>query len=171
MNQRLIDIARKEVGVIEEGGNNNGKRIREYQAATELKPAAWPWCAAWVDWIIREWLKDAEVLRWLNLKVMTPEQWRPKTALAYGFKNWAQARPNTTIILDESHPAKAGDIVTFDFSHVGIVVSEENGSITTLEANTNGRGERDSESGDGVWQKVRKKNLVRNFIRIKQNTI
>lgn len=172
MNEKIIEIARKEVGVREEGGNNNGKRIREYQGATELQPAAWPWCAAWVDWIIREWLKDAEVLRWLNLKKMTPEQWRPKTALAYGFKNWAQARPNTTLILDETHPANPADIVTFDFSHVGLVLEDDGkGYITTLEGNTNGRGERDSESGDGVWQKVRKKTLARNFIRIKQNAI
>jgi hypothetical protein len=36
----------------------------------------------------------------------------------------------------------------------------------TLEGNTNGKGERDSTSGDGVWKKIRKKSLVKDLIRI-----
>jgi hypothetical protein len=53
----LVDLALAEVGVREEGCNNRGPRICEYQAATWLKPAPWPWCAAFICWLIREWLK------------------------------------------------------------------------------------------------------------------
>jgi hypothetical protein len=63
--------------------------------------------------------------------------------------------------------ARPGDIVVFDFSHVGIVESESGSHIVTLEGNTNGRGDRDSESGDGVWRKTRSKSIARNFIRIR----
>lgn len=166
MLDRLIAIASAEVGVREIGGNNRGDRIREYQSATDLPPGAWPWCAAFTSWCIREWLKDKDVVAWLNLQRRTPEDWRPKTALAYGYTTWARQRPNTTRILTERAPAMPGDIVTFDFSHVGFVVSESRGSIQTIEGNTNGRGDRDSESGDGVWLKVRKKTLVKDLIRI-----
>jgi hypothetical protein len=38
--------------------------------------------------------------------------------------------------------------------------------IVTIEGNTNGSGGRDSESGDGVWRKIRKKSLVKDIIRI-----
>ena len=78
--ESLVKIALSQVGVKESGGNNNGPEVRKYQSATELKPASWPWCAAFTGWIIREWLKDKENTEWLGLKTLTPEQWRPKTA-------------------------------------------------------------------------------------------
>lgn len=166
MISKLIAIAESQVGVREIGGNNRGDRIREYQSATELAPGAWPWCAAFTGWCIREWLKDPEVVGWLNLQRLTPEEWRPKTALAYGYTTWARQRQNTTRIFTEKDKAAAGDIVTFDFSHVGFVVSDNGHWIETIEGNTNGKGERDSESGDGVWRKIRKKTLVKDLIRI-----
>jgi hypothetical protein len=166
MLHKLIAIASAEVGVREEGGNNRGSRIREYQSATDLKPGAWPWCSAWVDWCIREWLSIPQVVIWLNLQRRTPEEWRPKTALAYGLKSWALQRPSTTKVYNETHKAQLGDIVTFDFSHVGFVVEDTGKEIVTLEGNTGQKGLRDSETGDGVWRKVRKKSLVKDLIRI-----
>jgi len=167
MTRLLAEIAASQIGVREEGGNNNGSKIRDYQRATDLKPASWPWCAAFVDWCIREWLARPGVREWLNLQASTPEEWRPKTALAYGYLGWAKARPKTSVILHERDLAQPGDIVVFDFSHVGIVESDSGFQIITIEGNTNGRGDRDSESGDGVWRKARQKTIARNFIRIR----
>lgn len=163
--QKLVAIAMSQVGVKEVGGNNRGVKIREYQAATNLKPAAWPWCAALTSWVIREWLKDKEVVQWLGLKTST-EQWRPKTAAAFGYIEWAKKRPNTTKVLPETAAPKVGDLVIFDFSHIGIVVEVNRGSFKAVEGNTNQRGTRDSDSGDGVWLKTRKNSLVRAFVRI-----
>ena len=39
VRQKLIEIARREVGV-REVGRNTGKRVREYQAATNLEGTA-----------------------------------------------------------------------------------------------------------------------------------
>jgi len=166
MLHKLLAIAQAEIGVREIGGNNRGERIREYQTATELPPGPWPWCAAFVDWCIREWVEDHAAARWLNLQVSTPNQWRPKTALAYGLTAWSKSRPKTTTRYTERDKAEPGDIVTFDFSHVGIVLEDDGKHIVTIEGNTNGRGDRDSESGDGVWRKIRAKSLVRDLIRI-----
>jgi hypothetical protein len=166
MIKKLANIALSQVGVKEVGGNNCGKKIREYQAATNLTPAAWPWCAAYVDWCLAEWIKDKENTKWLNLKTTTPSQWRPRTAAAFGLIAWAQKHPNTTTILPETAPVQEGDIVVFDFSHTGIVVGGGKLFIQCVEGNTNGRGERDSESGDGVWFKRRNVSLARCFIRI-----
>ena len=66
--KRLLEIATHEVGTHEDGGNNCGPRIVEYQSATWLKPAPWPWCAAFICWILREWLKSPEVLAKLSLR-------------------------------------------------------------------------------------------------------
>jgi GH24 family phage-related lysozyme (muramidase) len=38
-------------------------------------------------------------------------------------------------------------------------------NFLSIEGNTNGRGDRDSVTGDGVWEKKRAKSLVRKFIR------
>jgi hypothetical protein len=161
----LADIAADQIGVREIGGNNCGEKIRQFQKATDLKPAAWPWCAAFVDWCISQWINEPNVVEWLNLH-NSPDEWRPKTALAFGLIDWAKSRPKTTTILTEDAPAKAGDIVVFDFSHVGIVEFDAGEKIITIEGNTNGKGDRDSTTGDGVWRKTRIKSLAKNFIRI-----
>lgn len=160
---KLIAIAGGEVGVRERGGNNCGSRIRDYQTATNLTPDAWPWCTAFVDWCVREWLNNPEVVKALNLK--NPEAWRPKTAGAFDMINWAKEKG--VKILHDTEKALAGDLVVFDFSHIGLVIKDqESPYIETVEGNTNGKGDRDSVSGDGVWKKTRHVSLVKAFIRI-----
>ncbi len=168
--EKLVKIALSQVGVKESGGNNNGAKIRKYQTATNLKPASWPWCAAFTGWVIQEWLKDPEVVKWLGLKVMTPEKWRPKTAAAFGYIKWAKDRPATTKVLGERDRPQVGDLVVFDFSHIGIVTKVNAKNFQCVEGNTNGRGDRDSVSGDGVWLKTRTPSLVRCYIRINPST-
>ena len=162
MISRLATIAESQVGV-RESGRNSGVDVRKYQEATNLKERGFAWCAAFVDWCIKEWLTDSEAVKWLGLKVRTPEEWRPKTALAYGFLNWAKDRPNTTEVLMPSAKAQAGDIVMYTFSHVGIVISDNGKTIQTVEGNTNEEGSRE---GDGVYYRTRNKSLVRRYVRI-----
>ena len=128
-------------------------------------------CAAFTGWVIYEWLKDPETLKWLNLKLITPEKWRPKTAAAFGYIEWAKSRPATTKILTEKAKPQVGDLVIFDFSHIGIVVKVGENNFQCVEGNTNQRGTRDSNSGDGVWLKTRTASLVRNYIRINPSKV
>ena len=163
----LVDLALAEVGVREEGGNNRGPRIRDYQSATWLKPAPWPWCAAFICWIVREWLKNPDVRQHLSLRNdKSVEAWRPRTAGAFDFERWA--RSNNLPVLSRSKRARAGDLVVFSFSHIGIVVKDQSTASTleTVEGNTNGAGTRDSNSGDGVWRKRRPISSVRSLIRL-----
>ena len=51
----IVEVATPEVGIEEVNGTNTGERVNEYKAATWLpadKP--WPWCAAFVCWVVRE---------------------------------------------------------------------------------------------------------------------
>jgi hypothetical protein len=170
--ENLAKIALSQVGVKEVGGNNNGPQVRKYQAATSLKPASWPWCAALTSWVVREWLKDKENVEWLGLKVMTPDKWRPKTAAAFGYISWAKERPATTKVLSKKAKPQVGDFAVFDFSHIGVVTKVlSGGRFQCVEGNTNGKGTRDSKSGDGVWLKTRSASLVRNFVRINPSTV
>ena len=161
----LVKIAAGEVGQREQGGNNKGARVRLYQSATWLHPDAWPWCAAFVCWAIKEWLKVPGVAEGMNLT--RPESWRPKTAGAFDFARWA--REKNLLILPESAEVFPGDIVIYDFSHIGIITDRAialSVYIEAIEGNTNGKGERDSTSGDGVWRKTRARGLAKQFIRL-----
>ena len=164
----LLAIAQAEVGTREVGGNNNGARVRDYQRASELRPLdSWPWCAAFTDWVIREWLAaNPEARRALGWRTEEVETKRPKTAAAFGYLDWARRADQE--ILPPSATPEPGMIAVFDFSHIGFVkASLGGGRFRSIEGNTNGKGERDSESGDGVWEKERAVSLVRNFIRFR----
>lgn len=168
--EKLVAIAVKEIGTMEAPVNNTGAKIVEYQGATWLQPGAWPWCAAFTCWIMREWLEDESVRQRLQLGTFSlAEKWRCRDASAFGWEKWARQKIPALIILTENHLAKAGDFVVYDFSHIGLVIEDQlaiSDKIVTVEGNTNGRGERDSVSGDGVWKKQRDPSLVRCYIRI-----
>jgi len=164
----IARIALSQDGVREVGGNNQGPQVVEYQAATWLAPAAWPWCAAFVDWCIREWLRKVDHFDPL-FGGMSPEAWRPKTAGATDLERWARER--RLVILPRTAPTQAGDIVIFAFSHCGIVTSDHpraTALLRTVEGNTGPAGLRDAESGDGVFQKKRPRTVVRSLIRLER---
>lgn len=163
LRKRLVDIALEEVGVREVGTTNTGKRVVQYQAATDLGGTGWPWCAAFVCWCIKEWLKDAEVRAALKLTPSAAERWRPKTAAAFGFHEWAKSRGLLVMGDGASVVLHTADLVTYDFSHIGIVKDDMADMIFTIEGNTDGGGSRD---GGGVWQKTRRRELARRFIRL-----
>ena len=172
--ERLIEIAKGEVGTREAEINNTGARIVEYQGASWLQPGAWPWCAAFTCWLMREVLEEPDTLEFLRkhynrdeLTFAQADKVRCRDASAFGWEKWA--RKNNFQVLSEDNLAKAGDFVVFDFSHIGLVIEDQasiNDKIKTIEGNTNGRGERDSESGDGVWMKERARSLTKSYIRL-----
>jgi hypothetical protein len=165
--QKLVGIAMKEVGIREEGGNNCGKEVREFQAATWLAPGPWAWCAALQCWIQREWLKDPEVLFALGVPPDDADKWRCQDASAFGWEKWA--RQKGLKVLPDTATAKAGDIVIFEFSHIGLVKADQySAMIETIEGNTTGKDttDRDSTAGDGVWKKTRSPSLVKCYIRL-----
>lgn len=161
----LVEIARREIGV-RETSTNSSERIIEYQRATWLKPAAWPWCAAFTCWVMQQWLTRADVRNRLNLQSQRHvDGWRCHDASAFGWEKWA--RKHDLQVLDELQPARPGDFVVYDFSHIGIVsIGGQRGEVLeTIEGNTNGFGSRD---GDGVYAKNRKHDasIIRSFIRV-----
>lgn len=163
--QKLVELAVHEVGVKEEGGNNRGLRIREYQYATWLAPGPWPWCAAFACWLLREWLRYPEVMCALKFPTQnTAEKWRCKDASAFGWETWAKKREIP--VLPETERAKAGDFMIFDMSHIGLVISDQtlhSDNVYTIEGNTGPGGGRE---GDGVWAKTRHYTLTKSYIRI-----
>lgn len=153
----FAQVAEREIGVREER-SNMGDRVNQYKAATWLdhnKP--WPWCAAFVCWCLKEAAGKYKVKFHL-----------PETAGAWDFEvSWARGKygavPGIDVI-DDPKQAVRGDIVVFEFSHIGIALDDyDSGYVRTVEGNTNKAGSRE---GDGVWAKTRKASQIRSIIRI-----
>jgi hypothetical protein len=155
--EKMVSLARREIGVSEVDGSNCGPRVDEYKAATWLDPdKGWPWCAAFICWLVRESIEGETVA--FN---------RPQTAGAWDFENWAKKQATNGIELRKptNEDIKAGDIVVFSFSHIGLAVADvdSSGYVKTIEGNTNGAGSRE---GGSVLEKNRHVSKIRSRIRI-----
>lgn len=167
--ETLARIAESQLGVCAQGrceteGNNKGPMIREYQRTTWLTPGAWPWCAAFVCWCV--W-------RARDVHGGSAGWQRPRTAGAYDFENWATGKPPhpsnpawTLLDARQSSPRR-GDIVTFTWSHIGIVVGFDAGRrlVYTVEGNAGAGNVSDSTLGDGVVSKTHSLSKCRRLIR------
>lgn len=154
----IVKLALKEVGVEEVDGTNCGPMVDQYKAATNLPPhESWPWCAAFVCWLTREAMKATGIKETATFK-------RPTTAGAWDLENWSRKQDNSTQTKKpHGGDIKAGDIVVFAFSHVGVAVKDaKDGYVRTVEANTDSNGSRE---GGGVFCKVRKLSQIRSRIR------
>ena len=152
----IAEIAKAEVGVHETNGSNCGPRVNLYKAATNLPPKqAWPWCAAFVCWCVREATKG----RGFHFTL-------PTTAGAWAFEEWARKQPAASVSFKKPHASdiRKGDIVVFTFSHIGIAMGPPvGGLVPTCEGNTDGSGSRD---GGEVAIRTRKLATIRSRIRL-----
>ena len=155
--QRLVELAKKEVGVEEIGGTNCGPRVNEYKSATWLPPdQPWPWCAAFIDWLVMRAMAESG-------QKFTFE--RPRTAGAWDLENWSMKQDGSTWtkLNPQAGDIAPGDIVIFTFSHVGLAIdSPAKGMVETVEGNSNAQGSRE---GGGVWKQTRKLSQIRSRIR------
>ena len=154
----LVELARQEVGTEEVNGTNCGPRVDEYKAATWLDHTkGWPWCAAFICWLVREAMKKTGVKETAAFK-------RPQTAGAWDFINWSLAQDGSTQTKrNPGDDIQPGDIVVFTFSHIGLAVATPEGNkVMTIEGNTDGDGSRE---GGAVLYKMRKLSQIRARIR------
>jgi len=165
LRQRLVDIARKDLGATEVT-RNQSPVIKKFWPATSY-PEGYsnrePYCAAAVSYWVREWLRDPEVLDALKLTPTSAEKWRCKSAAAFGWTTWAKDKGLLVMSDSASNVLHKGDIMVFDISHIGIVDTDEGNLVYTCEANTGASGGRD---GEGIYYKTRKRIEAKNFIRL-----
>jgi hypothetical protein len=165
LRAKLIDIARRDVGQMETS-RNQGPAMKKFWPATSY-PEGYanrePYCAAGVCYWIQQWLQLPEVLAALKLTAAAAEKWRCKSAAAFGWLDWAEKKGILTLSDSIGNTLHTGDIMVFDMSHIGVVVTDSGSHVQTIEANTGATGGRD---GDGVFEKFRERSLARRFIRL-----
>lgn len=154
--EQLVRVASREVGTKEEPRNSNrGERVEEYQSATWLSGTGWPWCAAFVCWCLRR----VEKIRGSELPFDLPT-----TPRAFEFEEWGEQQGLSVIYDPKAKDLQRGDIVTFDFSHIGIIAGEvKPKTARTIEGNTDQSGSRE---GGGVYRATRDIKLFRARIRL-----
>lgn len=165
----LVTIAKRDVGKEEMPSNNQGAWIKKFWPTTSY-PTGYterqPYCAAamayWLATAGDELAKAGLLESLTGMNAEQFEKWRCKSAGAWNWQAWGQKAKGVTVLPDTAAPQK-GDIVVFDFSHIGLVTGQfAKGRIATIEANTGPAGERD---GDGCWEKNRPQEVARCFLR------
>jgi hypothetical protein len=162
--EAMVKVAEGEAraGVKEEGAENRGKRVEEYQMVCGKQFIGASWCAAFVCWCLRQ---ASQVEQMLSFSL-------PREAGAFRFEDWAVAgREQGVQLLDPTEvKARRGDIVIFEFSHIGVCTGDEekSGIIPTVEGNTTpGKSTREQErNGGGVYARRRDKGEVRSLVRL-----
>lgn len=167
LRKRLVEIAKNDIGQVETS-RNQAPFIKRYWPATSY-PEGYanrePYCAAAVCYWVQQWLKDPAVLAALGRTPAQAEKWRCKSARAFDWRDWG--KKNGLLVFDDNpkNVIHTGDLMIFDFSHIGIVDTDDTKRriVKTVEANTNAGGSRD---GDGCWEKERALSLAQCFVRL-----
>lgn len=147
----LRELAYKEaaklVGIMEEGGNNSGKRVGEIIRGGGGNPAAKPaWCGYTMAYVYRK--AGSTLVDW----------------------HWAAVRLMMAAGLLRTSDPQRGDIVRYSFDHTGMFVrwiNRATGLFEAIEGNTGPTGAvSDGDGGDGVYRKRRTTAQVSDFLRV-----
>ncbi len=144
LQKRALRAADALVGVMEQGGNNTGPMVNKIITANGGDIGE-PWCGDFIAYCYRQ----------AGSKAVT--------------RSWASVRALSGVTgLKRVKTPQAGDLVRFNFDHVGMYVKEAGMFIETIEGNTGASGAvSDSKTGgDGVYRKRRAKSLVNDYLRV-----
>ena len=144
LQKRALRAADALVGVMEQGGNNTGPMVNKIIKANGGDIGE-PWCGDFIAYCYRQAGSKAVTRSWASVRALG------------GIGGVKQVKT-----------PQAGDLVRFNFDHVGMYVKEAGMFIETIEGNTGASGAvSDSKTGgDGVYRKRRAKSLVNDYLRV-----
>lgn len=146
----VVRIATAEVGVTESPANSNCVKYNDWYYGRRVRGAAYPWCAAFVSWVLAQAGAGALAARSASCPVI---------------KSDAQRRG---IYHSGSAGIAAGDLVLYQFDrdadpdHIGIVESVSGSSIVAIEGNTSLTS---NDNGGAVMRRTRSKGLIMGYVR------
>lgn len=148
LGARAMMVAQGEVGVREEPpGSNRGPRVDVYLRTVGLNPAdgSFPWCVAFVYWCFEQAAHDLGIANPLPRTAGVIDLWN-KTPAANRVDAVAAARDPSLV-----EPGMVFFIATGGGKgHAGLVIEVVDGTLRTIEGNTNDGGARE---GIGVFRR------------------
>jgi hypothetical protein len=166
----LAQAAERDLGKKESPrGSNKGKELAAIFAADDLYPngksgpdEGYPWCASAVSKWVQDFLASESGKAFRGAKA-------PRIARAYSFEAWGRANGamifTPAMVRASNIKHQRGDIVIYNFSHIGVVtsVNHTGWNFAALEGNTDAAGSRE---GWQVARKARTLGLVKCFVRM-----
>lgn len=146
----VVRVAAAEVGVTESPANSNRVKYNDWYYGRQVRGAAYPWCAAFVSWVLAQAGAGALAAR---------------SASCPAIKSDAQRRG---IYHSGAAGIAPGDLVLYQFDrdadpdHIGIVESVSGSSITAIEGNTSLTS---NDNGGAVMRRTRSKGLIMGYVR------
>lgn len=146
----VVRVAVAEVGVTESPANSNRVKYNDWYYGRQVRGAAYPWCAAFVSWVLAQAGAGHLAARSASCPVI---------------KSDAQRRG---IYHSGSAGIAAGDLVLYQFDrdadpdHIGIVESVSGSSIVAIEGNTSLTS---NDNGGAVMRRARSKGLIMGYVR------
>ena len=147
--QDILKIVEKEVGVTEYPAGSNNVKYNTWYYGKEVSGDKYPWCCALCAWVMYQ--ANASTLFYGG----------KKTASCGALKNYAV---NNRQWVTSGY--KPGDLVMMNFNgksdpqHVGIVVSIEGNTMTTIEGNTSFDEKGSQSNGGAVAKKKREFDII-----------
>lgn len=142
--ERVLDIARKEIGVTEYPPGSNKVKYNKWFYGREVSGASYPWCCSFVCWVF--YMAGCLILL-------------RKTGGCTTLLNWFKAKGWLVPIKE----AKPSDVVFYQFDkdayadHVGIVEKRTSTGIVAIEGNTSVTS---NDNGGAVMRRNRKWNCI-----------
>ncbi len=144
----VLDVARSQIGVREEGGANCGPQVEKYLSAVNRPPGD-SWCVAFALWCILEGAKRSNHKSPLPITAGVYYLWTHVPD--------AMRIPGAAPLEEDLRRVKPGMIFCIDHGsgkgHAGLVVNATVEGLATIEGNTSIAGSRD---GDGVYARTRR---------------
>lgn len=143
--ERVLSIARAEVGVKESPAGSNRVKYNTWFYGREVSGAAYPWCMAFVQWVFDQ----------------AGERLPYKTASCSGLLNWYRAKRPGQVV----KTPQPGDVIIYQFGHTGVVEAVGTGTVTAIEGNTSPGTAGSQSNGGMVCRRTRKTSLVTAYLR------
>lgn len=142
----VLESARSYIGVRELTGKNDGIEV-EYFLSTVNLGKGFAWCGAFA---YAQLIECIEVIGKPSSFAWVPS-WDQLARRVYDNKigNWDKVRPADLFLLYYANLGRVG--------HIGFIEEVKEGSIITIEGNTN---DAMSREGDGVYRKIRPKRTI-----------
>jgi peptidoglycan hydrolase-like protein with peptidoglycan-binding domain len=144
----VIRLAKGEIGVVEHGGNNYGKRVQEYQyiGSNGAMGGGAAWCQYYQNWL------QVTACKNLNLKYKGTYSGYTPTVTNWGIKNGIGIKHPKMSQIDIGDMGYVYSRVRNNSQHVFLIIGKTGNNVITIEGNTNPGG---SSSGFGVFKRQR----------------